>query len=158
MKKAPHKEPTAAERKKFYSSNVFKVLTIVIVLLVGWMTLDALRAYPLGHKLDYVGKVGVGSWMPLSSTPPYDVYYYGTDLNPEELADYFSGAKEINSLPANFESDGAFRITDHTGHGIRIAFYSKSSNLLSQNIHTTKKYIISVASFEYETVKNLIKD
>jgi hypothetical protein len=80
----------------FYSSNVFKVLAIVVILIAGWMVFDAARSYPIGDNkiVEYLGRKSVGSWMPLSSMTPTDVYYYGTDLNPEELADYF-GAKAV---------------------------------------------------------------
>jgi hypothetical protein len=75
---------------------ITKIILIALVLVVGvggWMTYDNVRPRPLGSQMEYLGKEDYGNILGFDSKPG-SVYYYATDINKEELRNYFNATYE----------------------------------------------------------------
>ncbi len=132
----------SAANKRFYS-----VLVIIGALLVGWWAWGQFSPKPLGNGLEYVGREDYGCWL-ICDSAPASVFYYATDMTPEEVVRYFEKADV--ELPS--ESEGV---------NVRIWLKKDNSSFLVRYYNDDKirkftskdRKMISVRSQDYETAK-----
>ena len=117
------------------------VIAGFLVVALGWWVWAEFTPRPLGDKLEYLGKENYGNIFGFDYFPS-SVYYYGTDMASEELANYFPKAMYESQSSRDFAqfmtSDGPF-----------IFLYKKDSSFT-----TDKKYIISLSDSQYQHAKN----
>lgn len=132
---------------------IFGSIFGIILLLFGWWAFVNLRTYPLGDKLEYLGKQDLGGGLFFSDSRPYSEYYYGTDMTAEEVVGYFRGA-EVEPIRSNLgfvEIRLKNKITTETA---RLSFYERPE--LSQikfEKRLNKKHVIDFDAKYYEVLK-----
>lgn len=129
-----------------------KVLAILsgtaIAILLVWSAIN-LTPRPLGDRLEYLGKEDGGGGLFFMDYAPYSVYYYGTDVTPEQLVNQFKDA----SLKHPIEDNGQYIDVWLESNGETFSFtYKKDSNF-----KTTKKYILSILDEYYPKAKQHLK-
>jgi hypothetical protein len=90
------KQPTPQQHKMQKKWMVLGGLGLVIFLIASWWLYSATRVYPLGDKLEYIGKSDYGCPL-ICDANPGSTYYYGTDMSAEEVVRYFKGAVILNA-------------------------------------------------------------
>ena len=95
--------------------------------------------------MEYLGKEDYGNILGFDSRP-YSVYYYGTDMEPEEMKDYFTAQY---SPQENLAYKNASFTTD--GKDFMFTYEFQSS------FTTHKKYIVSIPDSQYNIAKNYLK-
>ena len=157
-KKVKQTGSTGERPKK--QTTVWWITGCVIALLIGFFAYDQGRPRALGDnvKVEYLGKISGGSWLPLSSSRPYDTYYYGTDVSTEELANYFDKGILIGSIPPYGDTSSHFKLQMVNGKIIDITLYLDRNErevfgLFEEN---PKKHIFKIDSEDYEALKNSI--
>jgi hypothetical protein len=127
---------------------LFVAIAIVLVMLIGAWAYDQHRARPLDNNFDYLGKSDYGCWLLPMCAEPGSVYYYGTNISPTTIKDYFQGVtydtKASDNTIAAFSTSPA--------KGFTVMYESKNTDLY----HTDKKYIVTLSNSAYdEAVKHL---
>jgi hypothetical protein len=151
MKKANKK---LVDRKLGKKKIVLIVAAVLALLVAGWMVFSAVRTYPLGEdgRVVYLGKEGRGDIGPLSSSAPYDVYFYGTDMTPEELANYLGA--EIERATGVSSDSPSYEFRMKSGKSVPIQFYrEKSSTYISPPEWakaTSKRYFFYILDSYYD--------
>jgi hypothetical protein len=99
--------------------------------------------HPLGEKMEYLGKEDYGNVFGFDYHP-YSVYYYGTDIEPEDMAGYFGAELEwpienkLTYIDVNLTKNGrGFYLTYKT----------------SDTFKTSKKYVVSIKDEYYSIAK-----
>jgi hypothetical protein len=133
---------------------VFTVVGFVVIALLSgwgvWSYVDSQKTYPLGDKLEYVGKSDYGCFY-ICSAWPGTTYYYATDMTAEEIVGYFKGAK-LEKAPYEM-SEAYFIVMSNNDKRIYLDLYKHRS-------HTSKEYtngsagVLSIDKTNY----NLLKD
>lgn len=118
---------------------LFAILGVAIVL-VGLWTWNQVTPRPLGDRLEYLGKEDYGNVFGFDYFPA-STYYYGTDMEREEIVRYFSQATYEPSHP------GFIQFT--TTEGQFILLYEKDSSFT-----TDKKFVISLSGSQYQRAKD----
>lgn len=147
---------------KFYSSIVVKAIAVTIVIaamVVGWIMYNT-RTFPLGDRMEYIGKIEGGGWIPPSSSYPHTTYYYGTDLSAMELVDYFGKAKlvsEVKDDSYQYEfvldtPDGSVAITAHKHRAVPSSGYANF-----QFSKTDRRYLIEIQDYDYELLRQSLR-
>jgi hypothetical protein len=145
---------TLLKNKKYRNSLV--AIAVIIIAVIGWLFFTSQKTYPLGDKLEYVGKQDYGCWLVCDSNPA-STYYYATDMTIEDMTQVFKNASQ-DSAPQTSSTtidnqDVAvkwlsFKTT--SGQSFYVNFYSDPSQLVSHyHFSTTHKYIISIGSESY---------
>lgn len=124
---------------------------ILVIILVGllWWSVANLTPRPLGDRLDYLGKEDSGGGLFYMDYTPYSVYYYGTDVTPEQLVNQFKDT----SLKHPIEDNGQYIDVWLESHGETFSFTYKKEG----NFKTTKKYILSILDEDYPKAKQYLK-
>jgi len=138
--------------KRFYN-----VLQVIVVLLSAWAIWLQIMPHPLGDKLEYVGKEDYGSWLPLSSTRPASIYYYATDMTPEEVEAYFRKAKPHHPID---HSQWATRIwLKHGEDFLLIKYYTPEDIRQHDNIPklNDSRSVVGIASEQYDVARRALK-
>ncbi len=129
--------------KRFYL-----VLGVIATLLIGWWAWGQFSPRPLGDRLEYVGREDYGCWI-ICDSAPASVFYYATDMTPEEVVAYFE--KAVVELPS--ESEGVnLRIWLKKDDSSFLVRYYNDDDKISKFTSRSRK-IISVRSQDYETAK-----
>lgn len=145
--KAVHTETNRMSKKK----KIYIGTTVVVVTLVVWWAFVNFAPKPLGNDLEYLGKENLGGGLLFSDHRPYSVYYYGTDMEPTELARSFHGA---NYAPLeNFAIKHA-RFTTPTGDFMFT--YLDDHDKKSISYRSTKAHIVSLSDSDYTVAKSYI--
>ena len=142
-------------RKKL--SIIVFVISAIIVLAIGWFYFQSRISYPLGDKLEYVGKQDYGcTW--LCDSRPSTSYFYATDLTPPELAIYLQNAQatdaefQIGRWQNRGESFHIDFINQTSSERFTLYFYTDPPKIGTESIQTTKQYIVSLNSGSYKIV------
>lgn len=109
--------------------------------------------------MEYLGVESLGR-VPLTDSPRYDIYYYGTDLEPEQLAQTFNGQiTNIRGLP---EGTAEYSIRLPSGEEVPIQFYKDKSNTYSAPPNwaknTDKRYFFFILDSYYGKLKQSITE
>lgn len=132
------------------------LLGIILVGLLWWSAVN-LTPKPLGDKLEYIGKEDYGNIFGFDSRP-YSVYYYGTDMNEQDIKNYFS--KATYTTPSNDLGGGGgspesrFTSLDFKSSNgdFSLEFYpdGRGAEALYLNKNSFKyKHLISIPDYEY---------
>jgi hypothetical protein len=124
----------------------YKTPTIIIgigFVLFCWWAVVNFMPHPLGGKMEYLGKEDYGNMLGFDYRP-YSVYYYATDMQPEEMAGYF-GAK----LERPIVDKLTYIDVDLVRNGESFTLTYESSDTFK----TSKQYIVSMTD-EYYGIAN----
>jgi len=124
------------------------VLTLVIALCLWWAW-GQFAPHPLGEKMEYLGREDYGNILGFDSAPA-SIYYYGTDMNVDEIAKYFSGTVIENGTTPNGTVEFAIKLP--SGETI----YSKLYPAIQSKHKTTRKSVLEIPSFKYDTAKKYL--
>jgi hypothetical protein len=115
----------------------------------------SLQNHPLGEKGEYLGVASFGR-APLTDSPRYDLYYYGTDLAPHELAAYFNASA---SNPSGDPNEYSLKLT--SGEDVALWFYMDKNNpnlsFRDKLKNTSKKHFFYIHDQGYELLKKSLK-
>lgn len=145
--------------KKYKYKHLITTITplALIVIIISFFVFDSIRSRPLGEKVEYVGKQSFGSIFPPSSSLPYDVYYYDTNMSPEEIIAYFKKA-QLTSAIKDGGTVKSFTLKMANDETIDLIVHNKSSEDTEAILkNTDKKYIFTVPSFKYDQLKASIE-
>lgn len=80
-------------KKQFVALIILLAVGILVIcgVILWWLRPVSAETYPLGNKLDYLGEVSYGCTL-ICDSDRASTYYYGTDMNIEEVAAYFNKA------------------------------------------------------------------
>lgn len=125
---------------------------LIFLSFISWMVYNSTRSYPLGEKLEYIGKMSGGSYYPLSASKPYTDYYYATDASPEEITkSYFKDARLTESLHNG--QDGWYEIKTDKGV-VTITIKKRIDVNLAIVQPISKKYILTISDYEYDALRS----
>jgi hypothetical protein len=128
--------------------KVLTTLLLLSLLLIFWWGISA-TPKPLGDKMTYLGKKDYGNWLGFDSKPA-STYYYGTDIDVNNLAAYFTKAKLLQQ-PFLENSKNTVNIQAPSSETIYIYHYPSNTQ---QQFKTDKRYIVEVPSFKYQAALN----
>lgn len=126
-------------------------LMIMIGVVVGsifFILFPSLQSHPLGEKVQYVGVESFGR-APLTDSSRYDLYYYGTNLSPEELALYFHATL---SQPSGDLDE--YSLSLPSGEKVTVKFQDKNNSSapnFAKDIST--KYLFYIHDQDYNNLK-----
>jgi hypothetical protein len=126
------------------------IIAILIVSIGGWITYDNIRPRPLGEEMVYLGKIDSGGGIFYRDYAPYSVYYYGTDIAPEQLIEQFKDT----SLQHPIEDNGQYTdvwLESISGETFSLTYKKDNS------FKTEKKYIVSILDEDYMTARQHLK-
>lgn len=126
--------------------TILTTLSSIAVALVGWWIIANFITYPLGDKMEYLGKKDFGNVLGFD-TYPYSVYYYGTDMDEEELVGYFE-----SNLEHPIEDKGAYTDIYLTKDGV--GFYLAYE--ASSEFKTSKRHVVSISDEQYTIAKRFL--
>lgn len=139
------------KRKKLIISLCI-LLLVTTASIIGIITYNKKRTFPIGDNTQvvYLGKKTTGSNFIFSDQRELTSYYYGTDMAPEELAEYFHAELE------RVASQPSLKLKDQT-YSIELVFYEEENDSHKYPTdfarNTTKKYLFSTLSQNYEALK-----
>ncbi|MDB5186901.1 MAG: hypothetical protein JWM07_373 [Candidatus Saccharibacteria bacterium] len=149
-------------RKKIYIIGT--VVGASLLAILSWWAYTAIVSYPLGEKLEYIGKKDTGCYINLviCDSNPSTTYYYATDLNQDQLVTYFHKASHLETQDSAVTSSSGytydyitFRAPD-TNSIIDISYYN-DANLIVRDMRlesTSKKHVISLDAKYYNTLQD----
>lgn len=132
------------------------ILIGIILGFIAFMVYPSLQSHPLGEKLEYIGKESSGSWLPMSSATPSDLYYYATDLTAEEIVLYFPKAKLSSPLQKSSEYASFDFITPSDKKVTATLYLDKNTqvkNIPDAFKSTDKQHLFTVADYNYTHLK-----
>ncbi|MDX2776569.1 hypothetical protein PV379_04355 [Streptomyces caniscabiei] len=131
----------------------------IIIALLSWWAWVNFSPKPLGDKMEYLGKKDYGNVFGFDSKP-YSVYYYGTDMDEEEVASYFHGSLSHEGEPPESGYNGSFIAV----HGKRGDFYVRlfeNTNAVSEakrsGFNLKNKRILTMTDTDYPTALESLK-
>ena len=152
--KTPTKKPPRISKKQ----KILIVATGVVVVLFGWWAWGNFSPKPLGDRLEYLGKRDYGCWF--CDSKPYSRYYYGTDVDKEELKTFFHNVHfetsyNVLTTPEYRAEDMAFTIKNDD---LIITFYdNKQATIKSAHLYSSnRKNLISITNSDYELLKSAL--
>lgn len=131
-----------------------KVITAIICIIfsiVSWFIISSTLPHPLGDDMDYLGKRDFGALL-LGADKPYSVYYYGTDIAPDDITGYFSGI--VLDLPIKNKGSYANVWLSSNGKSLTVTYHKFSPGGIKS---TNKKYLIAITNSDYDQLKKLVK-
>ena len=132
---------------------LFAILGIAIVLVSLWAW-NQVAPRPLGDRLEYLGKEDYGSILGLDYSP-YSVYFYGTDMEVEEVVAYFPKAElryPIERKSGYIEIILGESTSEETA---TIYYYSTPDKAqMSFSTNTDKLHVIKTRDANYQLLKN----
>lgn len=139
-----------------------RIVGCALVLLIGWFLYDEHMAQPLGNdgRIVYIGKTRADLYIPfISWSHNSDVFYYGTDMTPEEMTAYFTKATRTDKI-YNDERVSAFTLRLSDGSTLDIDLYKdKQHNTIPERYQSTpKKYIFEISAPNYRALEKSLGD
>ena len=139
--------------------TIWLLLMLLLVVWFGWyligVPINNMIPRPLGDKLIYLGKQDHGA--PFGDSNPASTYYYGTEMNSNEIQNYFKNAKysgaEGQTIGENYSST-VFDFTSPKGN-FKISYYNKNNICSAPNIKHS--HTVSVESYDYSTANAAIR-
>lgn len=128
-----------------------------IILVVGlWIYFVKTTTYPLGDKLEYIGKKDYGCWLFCDSNPA-STYYYATDMTIEEVIKYFQKTS-IEREPSAINGETYFALKTPSGETVYLYYYEDGGSLTEQEklSSTNKAHVLKLPSFKYQVLKNAL--
>ncbi len=142
-------------RKISIKQKIIVGITAFIVLIASWWGFMFFMLHPLGDKLEYIGKEDLGGGLFFRDAAAYSVYYYGTNMTPEQVAEYF---KNGNVLEKSNTTDYGSSLRIKAPNGETIGIDVTPTNILRQNNpkapKSDKKYILQIPSFKYNAARS----
>ena len=129
----------SAANKRFYVA-----LGIIGAILIGWWAWEQFSPKPLGDRLEYVGREDYGCWI-ICDSAPASVYYYATDMTPEEVVAYFKGANM--ELPLESEGDNVRIWLKKNNDSFLVRYYNNDKKI--KKYASENKKVISLRSQDY---------
>ena len=153
--------PKIHSHKKIYI--ILSIFIGIILLAVGsWMIHTATTTYPLGDKLDYIGKKQSGCYISLTicDSVPSTAYYYATNLNRQELTEYFKKVSDVEVQTSAVTTSTGYTydyITFHvatTPDVIDLSYYENSDSIIHDMKlkKSTKEHVVSLNSKYYQAL------
>jgi hypothetical protein len=150
-------EKNHKKRKKV----IIGIILALPVVLLGWIIyMTYFTTYPLGDKLEYIGKSYVG-YLPFSDSNFGASYYYATDLSSQEVIEYFNKAKIDNPEDSPKDNDQreyqTFSLVAPDNRYIFIQYhangpeYTKGFFGLRQ---TNKQHVVVITDKDYQKAKD----
>ena len=145
----------------------FGIIPGILLALFGWWAYGNLRSYPLGDRMEYLGKQDLGGGLFFSDSRPYSEYYYGTDMTAEEVVRYFKGARidDASELEGVQESGGSPRLFltyKKSAESFVVTYYNVTHQdhaYIPPHIQWgSKKHVIQVTSSGYEIAKKSLNN
>jgi hypothetical protein len=134
---------------------ILLTIAIFVIGVVGWVVyVNKVVSYPLGDRLEYVGKRDFGCYG-LCDSAPTSTYYYATDMTVEEVEGYFRGARLVQLYqPDKYQVYTTFYF-DNDNYDFNIHYYPTLSDIGEEiNLnHSDKKHYIGLAKSKYDTAK-----
>lgn len=150
MKKAASKLINVVKKHKFIS-----VVIGFVVILLTWWIVNGFMSHPLGNEMTYLGKKDYGG--PFGDSNPASTYYYGTEMNSNEIQNYFKNAKysgtEGQTIGENYSST-VFDFTSPKGN-FKISYYNNNNIFSAPNIKHS--HTVSVESYDYSAANAAIR-
>ena len=127
-------------------------LAIAIAVVTLWMLNSTSQSYPLDNQLEYVGKDDYGCHLFCDSSPQ-STYYYATDMTIEQLITHFKNA-QLDQKPRTINQVTDFTLSSN-GQDISVYHFSSKKEIIEKYplSQTTKSFIISIPSFDYQAAK-----
>jgi len=144
---------------------VVGIICFIFLSLVGWwgysIYADSQKTYPLGDRLEYIGKDSYGCWIICDSNPSSG-FYYATDMNINEVVSYFRKAQLDNPEEIRPQDEGvpiSFSLTlPNTQNPLYITYYDNAPRYIHDsklNLKTTSKpHLITIDSEDYTATKD----
>jgi len=151
MTKTATSKPKLTRKKKIWLG----IIAGLVVILLGWWAWGQFAPRPLGDKLEYLGKEDYGNIFGFDSFPS-STYYYETDMNAEETANYFTKASIVEG-PSGTNKWQSFTLRASNGETIYFYIYP-SETFLEEKPHTSftieKNYVLSIPDSKYSAAKD----
>jgi hypothetical protein len=149
-------------RKKAYVFAGISILIVLVISLAWWIYTTTLT-YPLGDKLEYVGKKDTGCYISLTicDSRPSTTYYYATNLSQNELTRYFKNTSEAEVESSAVTTSTGYTydyVTFHlpnTPDLINVSYYTDSA-LITRDMKlqpSSKRHVISINSKYYAALR-----
>lgn len=139
-------------RKTYITASI---ILLLICAIGGVVLYRHTLSYPLGSKLEYIGKVDYGCWLVCDSNPA-STYYYATDMSVNDVIAYFKRL-HLEGEVRTINEVADFSLTDSVNNDVSIYYYNQKQAALHDNPSlrsSQKKYIISVPDFDYQLAKS----
>jgi hypothetical protein len=154
----------SVKRKTLSKKVIVIISTIVLIILIPilWFAYTTFSPKPLGDKLEYIGKRDYGCII-FCDSKPGSVYYYATDMNPDEMTKYFSKATPVNidrvrEWRNERESFWLDLKNNQSKEPFNLIYYfdtvNKISSLKLQS--SNKPYVIKINSSQYNAIRDSI--
>jgi hypothetical protein len=130
-------------------NKTLSVILALVIVLCLWWAYASFMPHPLGNKMEYLGKEDYGNIFGFDSAPNSE-YYYGTDMDAGEIAEYFNGTVIENGATLNGTVE--FGIKLPSGETI----YSRLTPATQSKYKTTKKSVMDIPSFKYNAAKKYL--
>lgn len=146
-------QPPKSKRKKVV---ILSIITAVILGVFGWWLYGTMRTYPLGNKLEYIGKTDVGCYV-ICDSGPSSTYYYATNMRINEIANYFHST--IERQPTTIDDKTYFGIKTPSDETIYTYYYMNKDDLSRKyNLKSSSEpYILELPSFKYNTAQSSLQ-
>jgi len=135
---------------------ILSTIGILLIGTLGWLIYSTyIATYPLGNKLEYIGKTNYGCWW-VCDADPASTYYYATDMDTNQIKSYFHAAK-FDQEPRTIGTTTDFSLLSKNNKIISIHIYKdkQDENLTWRHLqNSNKKYIVSIPSFNYPAAKD----
>ena len=120
------------------------ITTFAVIVIIGgaWWAWMNFSPKPLGDKMEYLGKKDYGNILGFDSRS-YSVYYYGTDMDEEELAGYFDA--KYTPLESMAFKNARFVVDEKEF----LFTYQQREDFFK----TSKKYIVTLNGSKYPLAK-----
>ncbi|HEX6461734.1 MAG TPA: hypothetical protein VFZ58_00480 [Candidatus Saccharimonadales bacterium] len=147
------------KRIRLSKKSVLILVFGIAILLGGWLAFTNFAPRPLGDGLEYLGKKDFGDYL-FGDSKPHSKYYYGTDVDIEEIRSHFPKAKlkSTDSYAYSAAYRTRFIVFSFNDQVFTISYYNSNKAIAeAMNIkETDKKYTISITSYDYEAAKKAL--
>ena len=112
------------------------------------------KSYPLGDKLEYIGKEDFGCTIGFCDHEADSVYYYATNMSTQEVESYFRNATV--EFPIDREiSNSRIWLKTKSGDSFIIRYYDDKNETIKKNGLSPKNanMVISLLQSEYDSAK-----
>jgi hypothetical protein len=151
MKLPKNTKTTQTKPKKV----IFSIIGLVVIALGGWWAYVNFAPHPLGDKLEYLGKENLGGGLFFYDYKPYSVYYYGTDMNVDEVEKYFKNANITSPAMDRSEYIDITLKNQRTSKLIHMSYYEDAEKIRTSNLtNSDRKHIIKINSEDYNAAKD----
>ena len=137
---------------------IFSVFAAALLIAGGWWVYTALKpepTYPLGDRMEYLGKEDYGCYG-ICDSYPGSIYYYDTDMSIEEVIDYFKRAS-VAEQPETLNGETYFGIKTPSGETVYMEYYVDKASRLKDTAFrqkSTQDHLLLVSNSEYQAAKD----